>query len=352
MYKNQEDSIYNLQSYQFELPSDLIAQYPVEPRDQSRLLVLERQTGLIKDHIFSDIIDYLESGDTLVLNDTRVIPARLYGYKDSGARVEILLLNQQGKQWEALVRPAKRLKPGSRVRFEGQNGVEVEIMAELNLAGGRLIEFKNCADEMVFIEQMGQMPLPPYINRPAEKSDKQNYQTIYAREKGSAAAPTAGLHFSQELLQHIQDKGINLGFILLHVGLGTFRPVSSEDIREHQMHYEYYQVDERTVNLLNHTRQKGKKIIAVGTTVVRTLETVYNTKHGFSSGEGQTNKFIYPGYEIKAVDCLITNFHLPGSSLVMLVAAFAGYDNTMTAYRHAVENKYRFFSYGDAMLIV
>jgi len=352
MYKNQEDSIYNLQSYQFELPSDLIAQYPVEPRDQSRLLVLERQTGLIKDHIFSDIIDYLESGDTLVLNDTRVIPARLYGYKDSGARVEILLLNQQGKQWEALVRPAKRLKPGSRVRFEGQNGVEVEIMAELNLAGGRLIEFKNCADEMVFIEQMGQMPLPPYINRPAEKSDKQNYQTIYAREKGSAAAPTAGLHFSQELLQHIQDKGINLGFILLHVGLGTFRPVSSEDIREHQMHYEYYQVDEKTVDLLNHTRQKGKKIIAVGTTVVRTLETVYNTKHGFTAGEGQTNKFIYPGYEIKAVDCLITNFHLPGSSLVMLVAAFAGYDNTMTAYRHAVENKYRFFSYGDAMLIV
>jgi len=352
MYKNQEDSIYNLQSYQFELPSDLIAQYPVEPRDQSRLLVLERQTGLIKDHIFSDIIDYLESGDTLVLNDTRVIPARLYGYKDSGARVEILLLNQRGKQWEALVRPAKRLKPGSRVRFEGQNGVEVEIMAELNLAGGRLIEFKNCADEMVFIEQMGQMPLPPYINRPAEKSDKQNYQTIYAREKGSAAAPTAGLHFSQELLQHIQDKGINLGFILLHVGLGTFRPVSSEDIREHQMHYEYYQVDERTVNLLNHTRQKGKKIIAVGTTVVRTLETVYNTKHGFTAGEGETNKFIYPGYEIKAVDRLITNFHLPGSSLIMLVAAFAGYDNTMTAYRHAVENNYRFFSYGDAMLIV
>ena len=352
MYKNQEDSIYNLQSYQFELPPELIAQYPVEPRDQSRLLVLERQTGLIKDHIFSDIIDYLESGDTLVLNDTRVIPARLYGYKDSGARVEILLLNQQGKQWEALVRPAKRLKPGSRVRFEGQNGVEVEIMAELNLAGGRLIEFKNCADEMVFIEQMGQMPLPPYINRPAEKSDKQNYQTIYAREKGSAAAPTAGLHFSQELLQHIQDKGINLGFILLHVGLGTFRPVSSEDIREHQMHYEYYQVDEKTVDLLNHTRQKGKKIIAVGTTVVRTLETVYNTKHGFTAGEGQTNKFIYPGYEIKAVDRLITNFHLPGSSLVMLVAAFAGYDNTMTAYQHAVENKYRFFSYGDAMLII
>ena len=352
MYKNQESSIYNLQSYQFGLPPELIAQYPVEPRDQSRLLVLERQTGLIKGHIFSDIIDYLERGDTLVLNDTRVIPARLYGYKDSGAKVEILLLNQRGKQWEALVRPAKRLKPGSRIRFEGQNGVEVEIMAELNLAGGRLIEFKNCADEMVFIEQMGQMPLPPYINRPAEKSDKQNYQTIYAREKGSAAAPTAGLHFSPELLQHIQDKGVNLATILLHVGLGTFRPVSNSDIRKHQMHHEYYRVSEETAALLNQTRQQGKKIIAVGTTVVRTLETVYNTKHGFAAGEGQTNKFIYPGYEIKAIDQLITNFHLPGSSLIMLVAAFAGYDITMAAYQHAVENNYRFFSYGDAMLIV
>ncbi|MFA7148273.1 MAG: tRNA preQ1(34) S-adenosylmethionine ribosyltransferase-isomerase QueA [Syntrophomonadaceae bacterium] len=346
-----ENSIYNLQSYQFDLPPDLIAQYPMEPRDHSRLLVLERKTGLIKDHVFSDIIDYLEAGDTLVLNDTRVIPARLYGCKDSGARVEILLLNQRGKQWEALVRPAKRLKPGSRVRFDG-NGVEVEITAELNLAGGRLIEFRNCVDEMSFIEQTGQMPLPPYINRPAEKADKQSYQTIYAREKGSAAAPTAGLHFSQELLQRIQDKGVNLGYILLHVGLGTFRPVSSEDIRQHQMHYEYYRVDEETAALLNQTRQKGKKIIAVGTTVVRTLETVYNTKHGFTAGEGQTNKFIYPGYKIKAVDRLLTNFHLPGSSLIMLVAALAGYDNTMVAYRHAVENKYRFFSYGDAMLVV
>ncbi|MDD2372874.1 MAG: tRNA preQ1(34) S-adenosylmethionine ribosyltransferase-isomerase QueA [Syntrophomonadaceae bacterium] len=346
-----ENSIYNLQSYQFDLPPDLIAQYPMEPRDHSRLLVLDRQTGLIKNHVFSDIIDYLEAGDTLVLNDTRVIPARLYGCKDSGARVELLLLNQRGKQWEALVRPAKRLKPGSRVRFDG-NGVEVEITAELNLAGGRLIEFRNCVDEMSFIEQTGQMPLPPYINRPAEKADKQSYQTIYAREKGSAAAPTAGLHFSQELLQRIQDKGVNLGYILLHVGLGTFRPVSSEDIRQHQMHYEYYRVDEETAALLNQTRQKGKKIIAVGTTVVRTLETVYNTKHGFTAGEGQTNKFIYPGYEIKAVDRLLTNFHLPGSSLIMLVAALAGYDNTMVAYRHAVENKYRFFSYGDAMLVV
>lgn len=352
MHKNQENLIYNLQSYQFDLPPELIAQHPIEPRDQSRLLVLERQTGLIKDHIFSDIINYLESGDTLVLNDTRVIPARLYGYKDSGARVEILLLNQRGKQWEALVRPAKRLKPGSRVKFEGQDKVEVEIMAELNLAGGRLIEFKNCVDQMSFIDQIGQMPLPPYINRPAEKSDKQNYQTIYAREKGSAAAPTAGLHFSQELLQHIRDKGVNLATILLHVGLGTFRPVSSDDIREHQMHFEYYRVNEKTAALLNQTQKQGKKIIAVGTTVVRTLETVYNTKHGFSSGEGQTNKFIYPGYEIEAVDCLITNFHLPGSSLIMLVAAFAGYDNTMTAYQHAVGNGYRFFSYGDAMLII
>ncbi len=351
MFENKENNIYNLQSYQFDLPPHLIAQYPVQPRDQSRLLILDRQSGLIKDYVFSDVINYLESGDTLVLNDTRVIPARLYGYKDSGARVEILLLNQQGKQWEALVRPAKRLKPGNRVRFN-QSDVEVEIMAELNMAGGRLIEFRNCVDEMAFIDQLGQMPLPPYINRPVEKSDKQSYQTIYAREKGSAAAPTAGLHFSQQLLQRIQDKGVNLCYILLHVGLGTFRPVSVSDIRQHQMHYEYYRVDQETAALLNQTRQKGKKIIAVGTTVVRTLETVYNINHGFTAGEGKTNKFIYPGYEIKAVDRLLTNFHLPGSSLIMLVAAFAGYNNIMQAYQHAVENSYRFFSYGDAMLVV
>lgn len=350
---NREDHLYNLHSYQFDLPEELIAQYPVEPRDQSRLLVLDRSSGSMQDLHFWDIIDYLEPGDTLVLNNTRVIPARLFGFKDSGARVEILLLNQRDKYWEALVRPAKRLKVGSRVTLDGDAGVEVEIIEELdNMAGGRLVQFKNCPDEMAFIDRVGKMPLPPYINRPAETSDNSNYQTVYARERGSAAAPTAGLHFTESLLEQIKAKGVNLAYILLHVGLGTFRPVSSEDIRQHEMHYEYYRIEAKTAALLNDTRSAGKKIIAVGTTVVRTLETVYNSDYGFSACEGQTNKFIYPGYEYKAVDRIITNFHLPGSSLIMLVAAFAGYDQTMTAYHHAVENRYRFFSYGDAMLII
>jgi S-adenosylmethionine:tRNA ribosyltransferase-isomerase len=352
MFKDIDNKLFELQSYQFDLPSHLIAQYPVEPRDQSRLLVLNRHSGISKDLNFTDIIDYLQAGDTLVLNNTRVIPARLYGYKDSGARVEILLLNKRSKQWEALVRPAKRLKPGTRVRFDDLSGAYVEIIAEIDMAGGRLVEFKNCPDEMAFIDRVGQMPLPPYINRPAEKSDTSTYQTVYARERGSAAAPTAGLHFTESLLQRIKDKGVNISYILLHVGLGTFRPVNSNDIREHKMHYEYYRIDEETAALLNQTRKKGKKIIAVGTTVVRTLETVYNNDYGFVAGEGQTNKFIYPGYELKAVDHLVTNFHLPGSSLIMLVAAFAGYEKTMAAYHHAVSSEYHFFSYGDAMLII
>lgn len=352
MLKDMNDNLYDLQSYQFDLPADLIAQYPAEPRDQSRLLVLDRNSGGVRGLHFRDIIGYLQPGDTLVLNNTRVIPARLYGTKESGARVEMLLLSRRGEWWEALVRPAKRLKAGSRVILDGDAGVEAEIMEELdNMAGGRLLRLKNCPDETAFIDRVGRMPLPPYINRPAEKSDNSSYQTVYARERGSAAAPTAGLHFTASLLEQIGAKGVNLAYILLHVGLGTFRPVSNGDIRQHEMHHEYYRIEEETAALLNQTRLAGKNIVAVGTTVVRTLETVYN-KHGFSAGEGRTNKFIYPGYEFKAVDRMVTNFHLPGSSLIMLVAAFAGYDRTMAAYRHAVQNRYRFFSYGDAMLII
>jgi len=350
--KNNNKNLYDLKSYQFDLPAQLIAQYPVEPRDRSRLLVLNRHNGKMIDHIFTDIIDYLEAGDTMVLNNTKVIPARLYGYKDSGARVEILLLKSRGAEWEALVRPAKRLKAGSRVLLDGGSGVEAEIIEELDLAGGRLLKFINCPDVLAFIDKVGKMPLPPYINRPAEELDNIRYQTVYAREEGSAAAPTAGLHFTESLLGKIRDKGVNLAYILLHVGLGTFRPVSSEDIRQHEMHYEYYKIDENTAALLNQTRSAGKNIIAVGTTVVRTLETVYNSSQGFVAGAGHTNKFIYPGYELKAVDRILTNFHLPGSSLIMLVAAFAGYDNTMAAYHHAIAQEYRFFSYGDAMLII
>ncbi len=353
--------IYSLESYQFALPEELIAQYPVKPRDSSRLLVLNRDKGTMEDRIFSDILEYVQPGDTLVLNDTRVIPARLYGVKESGARVEILLLKDLGGVWEALVRPARRLKPGERVRFEvpatglnlaGSKQVELEIMAELDIPGGRRVAFCNCNDEMAFIEMMGQMPLPPYIKRQAEIADQESYQTVYAQQSGSAAAPTAGLHFTSDLLEVIRSKGVNIAKVLLHVGLGTFHPVSNEDIRQHQIHEEYCKLDEDTARILNLTREQGHRIIAVGTTVVRTLESFYDDGKGFQAGAGETRRFIYPGYDFKAVDAMLTNYHLPGSSLIMLVAAFAGYDRTMEAYQHAIDLRYRFFSFGDAMLIL
>lgn len=345
------NDLYNLHSYEFDLPPHLIAQFPVEPRDHSRMLVMDRHSGKIEDQVFKNMIEYLSPGDTLVINNTRVIPARIFARKKTGAKIEILLLNKQDDKWEALVKPARRMPLGTRVYFEDYPLVEAVVIGELD-NGGRLIKFFNCPDEMAFIELVGNMPLPPYINRPAEEGDKQRYQTVYAQAAGSAAAPTAGLHFTPELLKLLEQKGVNIAQILLHVGLGTFRPVSSDDIREHQMHYEYYQIDTTTAKLLNNTRQNGKNIIAVGTTVVRTLETVYNKNHGFQAQMGQTNKYIYPGYQFSAVDKIITNFHLPASSLIMLVAAFAGLDYTMTAYRHAVEKEYRFFSYGDAMFII
>ncbi len=348
----QDNNIYNLETYNYSLPPGLIAQFPAEPRDSSRLLVLNKHTGLVEDRIFHQVIDYLEAGDTLVINHTRVIPARLYAYKETGAKIELLLLCKKGDNWEALVKPARRMKVGSRVKFMGQADVEAEVLADLDIDGGRLIKFHHCPDEEQFIGQVGQMPLPPYINRAAEVEDQNRYQTVYAQEAGSAAAPTAGLHFTDRLLQDIKAKGINIARITLHVGLGTFRPVSSQDIREHQMHYEHYQVNSETAALLNDTRSQGHHIVAVGTTVVRTLETVYNDKRGFACQSGETNKFIYPGYPVKAIDKMITNFHLPGSSLIMLVSALAGLDHTRAAYQHAVDNQYRFFSYGDAMLII
>jgi S-adenosylmethionine:tRNA ribosyltransferase-isomerase len=350
--QNTEEPLFKLESYMFDLPDGLIAQYPAEPRDSARMLAVNRRTGELQDRIFSNLIDYVQEGDTLVLNDTRVIPARLFARKDTGARIEVFLLKPQGDCWQVLVKPARRMKTGTIIEFEKSAQVKAEVIEELDFAGGRLIKFLNCADIYSFIDQAGVMPLPPYINRSAKDQDKQDYQTVYAHYAGSVAAPTAGLHFTTSLLDSIQKKGINIAFILLHVGMGTFRPVSSDDIREHQMHYEYYKMEAETAELLNQTRRAGKKIFAVGTTVVRTLETVYNEEHGFLAGQGQTNKYIYPGYEFKAIDSLITNFHLPGSSLIMLVAAFAGYKNTMQAYRYAVEQKYRFFSYGDAMLII
>jgi len=350
--KAHEANIYDLESYNYSLPPELIAQFPVEPRDSSRLLVLDRHSGRLEDKIFRDVIDYLQAGDTLVVNHTRVIPARLFAYKDTGAKVEVLLLNKREENWEALVKPARRLKVGSRIKFAGYREVELEVLAELDVAGGRLVKFHHCPDEEGFIYEVGQMPLPPYINRPAKEVDKQHYQTVYARETGSAAAPTAGLHFTEQLLQDLKQKGVNIAAITLHVGLGTFRPVSSADIRQHHMHSEYYQVNAETAALLNATRQGGKQIIAVGTTVVRTLETVYDVKAGFRCQSGETAKFIYPGYTVQAVDKIVTNFHLPGSSLLMLVAARAGLEYTQAAYEHAVASRYRFFSYGDAMLII
>lgn len=343
--------IFDLESYQFTLPPHLIAQFPAEPRDSSRLLVLDKSTARLEDRAFSDIIDYLEAGDTLVLNETRVIPARLFAVKDSGAKLEILLLRKRSEGWEALVKPARRFKAGSKAGFGLNSRVEIEVVRELDFPGGRLVVFHNCSDDEAFLEQIGHMPLPPYINRSDEHDDREKYQTVFARENSSAAAPTAGLHFSSELLDIIRDKRVNITSILLHVGIGTFRPVKSQDIRQHNMHYEYFRVNGDTAVMLNNTRHEGHKIIAVGTTVVRTLETIYNVSCGFSAAEGETNKYIYPGYEFKAIDSLISNFHLPGSSLLMLVAALAGIDVTMAAYRHAVAKEYRFFSYGDAMFI-
>ena len=343
-------NIYDLKTYDYDLPAGMIAQYPVSPRDSSRLLVLDRFRGNMEDRVFTDIIKYLTPGDTLVLNKTRVIPARLMGFKETGARVEVLLLQKRGRDWEALVRPARRLAAGNIVRFE--SAVEyIEIMEETGDAGGRLVRISNCLDESEFLHRYGHMPLPPYIDRPDEIMDKESYQTVFAQEEGSAAAPTAGLHFTSRLMDHLMGKGVNIAYLVLHVGIGTFRPVKTKDIRDHAMHYEAYQIDQPTADLLNKTRRDNRKIIAVGTTVTRTLETVYNDDCGFSAASGETNKYIYPGYVFKAIDGLITNFHLPQSSLLMLVSAFAGQENTMAAYRHAVNGQYRFFSYGDAMLI-
>jgi S-adenosylmethionine:tRNA ribosyltransferase-isomerase len=343
-------NIYDSGSYYYDLPTELIAQYPAAPRDSSRLLVLDRFQGSMEDQVFTSIMQYLHPGDTLVLNKTRVIPARLAGLKETGGKAEILLLRKQGPYWEALVKPARRLPVGTIVRFDAAQEY-IEITAETGSAGGRLVRICNCQDENEFLYRCGHMPLPPYIDRPDEDIDKECYQTVFARDEGSAAAPTAGLHFTNQLLDQLNRKGVNIAYLVLHVGIGTFRPVKVRDIREHKMHFEMYQIDEATAEMLNKTRRDNKRIIAVGTTVTRTLETVYNDDYGFSAASGETDKYIYPGYTFKAIDGLITNFHLPQSSLIMLVSAFAGWKNTMAAYHHAVNKHYRFFSYGDAMLI-
>ncbi|HWP95813.1 MAG TPA: tRNA preQ1(34) S-adenosylmethionine ribosyltransferase-isomerase QueA [Syntrophomonadaceae bacterium] len=349
---SEKQNPFALEDYIFPLPPQLIAQHPAHPRDHSRLLVVHRDREEFEDRQFHHLIDYLQSGDTLVINETRVIHARLLGYKDTGAQVEVLLLKKKGDSWEALVKPARRLKPGSQVYFSPERPEFLKIIADLESDGGRLVSFHNCSSEESFIEELGHVPLPPYINRPDQNADQGDYQTIYARESGSAAAPTAGLHFTEQLLSDIQDAGVDVVKIILHVGLGTFRPVNSADIRQHRMHSETYQVSEEAARQLNAARSRGGRIVAIGTTVVRTLETVYDDSRGFQPGSGETSLFIYPGYKFRAIDMLVSNFHLPGSSLLMLVSAFAGWEKTMAAYRHAVAQGYRFFSYGDATLFI
>ncbi len=336
--------------FNFDLPEELIAQTPVEPRDASRLMTLDKRTGEIGHHHFWEIADLLKPEDCLILNDSRVLPARIYGVKDgTGANVEFLLLKNMGNDvWETLAKPAKRAKRGTWFTFgDGQLRCEVvEVLED----GGRRVRFEYDGVFFHLLDQIGQMPLPPYIKE--ELKDQERYQTVYSREIGSAAAPTAGLHFTPDLLEKIQAKGIKLGFVTLHVGLGTFRPVSVERITDHKMHAEHYYMPQATANLINDTKQRGGRVVAVGTTSCRTIESVARREGGFQESQGWTDIFIYPGYEFKGVDALITNFHLPESTLIMLVSALAGRENTLTAYREAVRERYRFFSFGDAMLIV
>lgn len=338
-----------LEEFDYYLPEELIAQTPLEKRDSSRLLVLDKKTKEYEDKHFYDIIDYLEEGDTLVLNDTKVLPARLIGEKeDTKAVIEVLLLkNTEKDTWECLVKPARRIKVETTVIF-GNGKLKAKCIKEAD-EGIRYFEFSYSGIFLEVLEELGTMPLPPYIHE--KLKDQSRYQTVYAKEVGSAAAPTAGLHFTKELLEKISAKGINIAYITLHVGLGTFRPVNVEKIEEHKMHSEYYHMSKDVADLLNKTKKSKKSIIAVGTTSTRTLETIM-TKYGeFKECSGWTDIFIYPGYEFKGIDALITNFHLPKSTLVMLVSALAGREAILKAYTHAVNEKYRFFSFGDAMFI-
>ena len=340
----------NRQDFFFDLPPELIAQEPAEPRDAARLLVLSRETGAIEDRRFSDITEYLKPGDCLILNDSRVLPARLYGRRrPTGGAVELLLLNQREQDvWEALAGPGRKARPGDILEF-GDGLLTAEVLSVLE-GGNRLVRFSYEGSFFALLEKIGEMPLPPYIKK--RLADKESYQTVYSRELGSAAAPTAGLHFTQELLTRLQEQGVRIGYVTLHVGLGTFRPVKVDDITEHKMHAEHYELPEKTAQLINETRAAGGRVIAVGTTSCRTLESIGVGEDGLvHPQEGYTEIFIYPGYTFKLLDGLITNFHLPESTLIMLVSAFAGYTHTMDAYRHAVAERYRFFSFGDAMLI-
>ncbi|WP_020008547.1 tRNA preQ1(34) S-adenosylmethionine ribosyltransferase-isomerase QueA [Salinicoccus albus] len=337
-----------LDDFDFELPDALIAQTPLEDRSASRLLALDKKTGRIADRLFTDITDYFNPGDALVLNDTRVLPARLFGVKsETGANIEMLLLKPIEGGYEVLAKPAKRIKEGTEVIFG--DGLLTAVCTKIFDEGVRHMALKYDGILEEILDQLGEMPLPPYIRETLE--DKERYQTVYAKHSGSAAAPTAGLHFTDELLDDISAKGVNIVHITLHVGLGTFRPVSVDHIENHKMHAEFYIMDEDAAAILNETKNSGKKIVSVGTTSTRTLETIVQNHGKFKAASGFTDIFIYPGFEYKAIDTLITNFHLPKSSLMMLVSAFCDRDMILNTYRHAIEKRYRFFSFGDAMII-
>lgn len=335
--------------FYYNLPEELIAQTPIEPRNASKLMILNKETGEIEHKIFKDLTNYLNEGDCLILNNTRVIPARIFGVKkETGAVVEFLLLKQiENLVWECLCKPGKKAREGAAFTF-GDGQLEGEVI-KVKDDGNRFIQFK-CDDNIYSVlDEIGQMPLPPYIK--AKLEDKERYQTVYSENLGSAAAPTAGLHFTPEMLEEIKSMGVNIGYVTLHVGLGTFRPVKVDDVTKHIMHKEHYVMPEETANLINETHKNGKRVICVGTTSCRTVESVATKNGCICKDEDDTGIFIYPGYKFKCLDALITNFHLPESTLIMLVSALAGYDNIMNAYNTAVEEKYRFFSFGDAMFI-
>ena len=336
--------------FYYELPEELIAQDPLETRSDSRLMLLNKHTGEWEHHIFHEIINYLAPGECLVLNNTKVIPARLMGIKeDTGAAVELLLLKRRKKDvWETLVKPGKKAKPGTRLSF-GDGLLEGEVL-EVVEEGNRLVRFSYEGIFEEVLDRLGEMPLPPYITHKLQ--DKNRYQTVYAKYEGSAAAPTAGLHFTEELLAQIEEMGVNIAYVTLHVGLGTFRPVKADNLSEHHMHSEHYEVTPETAELINRTKESGGRVICVGTTSCRTVESAADESGRVQPGCGDTEIFIYPGYRFKVLDCLITNFHLPESTLVMLVSALAGRENVLAAYREAVEERYRFFSFGDAMLVI
>ncbi|MCM3360739.1 tRNA preQ1(34) S-adenosylmethionine ribosyltransferase-isomerase QueA [Niallia sp. HCP3S3_B10] len=336
--------------FDFHLPEELIAQTPLEDRTSSRLMVVNKDTGELEHRKFKDIYEYINPGDCLVLNDTRVLPARLHGEKeDTGAHIEVLLLKQQEEdKWETLVKPAKRVKEGTIITF-GDGKLKAVCVKELE-HGGRILDFQYEGIFYEILDQLGEMPLPPYIKEKLDDQDR--YQTVYAKERGSAAAPTAGLHFTTDLLDALKEKGVHIAFITLHVGLGTFRPVNVEEVDKHEMHAEFYQINGETASLLNKVRAEGGRILSVGTTSTRTLETIASANNGkFVESSGWTSIFIYPGYEFKGIDGMITNFHLPKSTLIMLVSALAGRENVLHAYETAVRERYRFFSFGDAMFI-